>query len=150
MTIKEQLMADLKTAMRAKDVETRNALRMMQAAIKQVEIDGGNALDDQGVLAVLAKQAKQRRESIKQYADAGRDDLVAPEEVELAVIDSYLPQLMSHDEVRVVAQQVIESVGASSPKDTGKVMGRLMGQLKGKADGGVVNQVVKELLLNKA
>ncbi|HFC11913.1 MAG TPA: GatB/YqeY domain-containing protein [Anaerolineae bacterium] len=146
MTKKEQLMADLKVAMRAKDTQTRNTLRMLQAAIKQVEVDGGKTLDDKGVLDVLTKQAKQRRESIKQYAAAGRDDLVEPEKLELAVIERYLPKMMSSSEVKAVAQQVIEAVGASSPKDMGKVMGRLMGQLKGKADGKVVNQVVRELL----
>ncbi len=146
MNLKEQLMADLKVAMRAKDIETRNALRMLQAAIKQVEIDGGSALDEAGAMAVVTKQAKQRRESIKEYEAAGRDDLAAPEKVELAIFERYLPTLMSREEVEQIASKVIADVGATGPRDTGKVMGRLMGQLKGKADGGLVNQVVSALL----
>ena len=149
MSIKETLMNDLKTAMREKDGDTRSTLRMMQAAIKQVEVDGGKTLDDEGVLAVLTKQAKQRRESLATYEEAGREELAVTERTELAVIERYLPTLMSREEVEAVVKETVAQVGASGPGDMGKVMGRVMGQLKGKADGGLVNQVVKAVLLGQ-
>ncbi len=146
MQLKEQLTQDLKTAMRAKDSDTRNTLRGLQAAIKQVEIDGGQVLDDEGVLTVLTKQAKQRRESIAEYQKAGRDDLVEAEQKDLVVIERYLPTMMDRSDIEVVVKQVIADTGAEGPKDMGKVMGPVMAQLKGKADGKLVNQVVREQL----
>ena len=146
MELKEQLMTDLKAAMRARDADTRDTLRMMQAAIKQVEVDGGKPLDNAGVLGVLSKQAKQRRESIADYEKAGRDDLIAAEQRDLAVIERYLPKMMERAEIEAVVAKVIADTGASDPRDMGKVMGPVMGQLKGKVDGKLVNQVVRELL----
>ncbi len=146
--LKTRLRDDMVAAMRAGEKEKRDALRMLMAAIKQVEIDEQITLDDKGVLKLLTKQAKQRRESIADYEKAGRPQLVAEEQAELAIIESYLPQLMSREEVTAVASSLISELNVSGPKAMGPVMGRLMGQLKGKADGRIVNEVVRELLLS--
>ncbi len=146
MALKEQLTQDMQAAMRAGDTEKRDTLRMMLAAVKQTEIDEKMTLDDAGVQSVLAKQAKQRRESIAEYTQAGRTELAAEEEIELAIIETYLPQMMSREEITLLAQKVIAEVGATTPKDMGMVMGRLMPQVKGKADGRLVNEVVRDIL----
>ena len=147
MTLKEQITDDMKAAMRAGDNETRDALRMLLAAIKQVEIDTQqDTLQEADVLAIVNKQAKQRRESIAEYEKAGRTDLAAVEIAELTIIERYLPQQMSREEIRALVTKVITTVGASGPKDKGKVMGPLMPQVKGKADGRLVNEIVTELL----
>lgn len=148
MTLSEKLRTDMATAMKQADNETRDVLRMLLAAIKQVEVDEHTTLDDSGVAAVLAKQAKQRRESIADYEKAGRLELVAQEQAELAIIESYLPQLMDREAVKAVAAQVIADLGVSDMKGMGQVMGKLMPQLKGQADGRIVNDVVRELLAN--
>jgi len=146
MTLKEQLTQDTIAASKGGDKKKRDVLRMLQAAVKQVEIDDRVTLDDAGVQQVLTKQAKQRRESLAEYTKAGRDDLAAQEAYELEVIEAYLPQLMSREEISVLVRQAIAGTGASSPKDMGKVMGKLMPQVKGKADGRLVNQIVREQL----
>jgi len=147
MSLLDKLNADLKTAMKTGDEPAKRALRGVKAAITRAEKEKGNQpLSDEEIIAVLRKQAKQRKDSIEAYSKAGRQDLVDEEQAELEVIEGYLPQLMSEDEIRAVAAQVIEEVGATSPRDMGKVMGKLMAQLKGKADGRLVNQVVRELL----
>jgi uncharacterized protein len=150
MSLKEQLQADMATAVREGDKERRDALRMILAAIKQVEVDERATLDDAGVTAVLSKQAKQRRESIADYEKAGRTELVAGEKTELAIIEAYLPQMMSRDEIRVLAAETMAELGITDAKGTGQLMSRLMPQLKGKADGRVVNEVVRELLQGRA
>jgi uncharacterized protein YqeY len=144
--LKQQLQDDLATAMREGDVTKRDTLRMLNAAIKQEEIDRRIELDDAGVEAVLTKQAKQRRESIDDAKRAERLDLVADEEAELAIVESYLPQQMSEDEIRELATNVITDMNASGSQDMGRVMGRLMPELGGRADGRLVSQVVRELL----
>lgn len=146
MTLKEQLTAELKTAMRGGNVERRDTIRLLQAAIKQEEIDNQVTLDDEGVTAVLLKQAKQRRESIADYTKAGREDLADEEQRQLAIIETFLPQMMSREEVEKVARQVITDLGVTDAKGMGQVMGRLMPQVKGKADGRIVNEVVRDLL----
>jgi uncharacterized protein YqeY len=146
MSLKEQLKQDTIVASKAGDNQKRDVLRMLQAAIKQVEIDDRVTLDDAGVQQVLIKQAKQRRESLDEYTKAGRDDLAVQEKYELEVIKGYLPQMMSREEIEVLVKQVIVETGAVSPKDMGKVMGKLMPQVKGKADGRLVNEVVREQL----
>lgn len=146
MSLKEQLRVDTADAMRSGDKEKRDTLRLLLAAIKQVEIDEQKDLTDDEVLAVLNKQAKQRRESIADYEAAGREDLVYEEKAQLSLILTYLPVQMSREEITEAAAGVIADVGAEGPQDTGKVMGRLMPQLKGKADGRVVNEVVRDLL----
>jgi hypothetical protein len=148
MTLKEQLRLDMADAMRAGDNDKRDTLRLLLAAIKQVEVDGKQSLDDAGVQTVLAKQAKQRRESIADYERAGRADLVDREKAELVIIESYLPQMMNREEITEIVIRTIADLGANSPKDSGRVMGSLMPQVKGKADGRLVNEIVRELLQN--
>ncbi len=148
MSIKQQLNKDLADAMRAGETDKRDVLRMLTAAIKQVEVDEQKELTDQEVTDVLTKQAKQRRESIADYEKAGRPELAKVEEAELAVIESYLPKMMSRDEIAALASAVIADVGAQGPQAMGQVMGKLMPQVKGKADGRLVNEVVRELLAN--
>ena len=146
MTLKEQLQSDTQTAMRSGDNQRRDVLRMLLAAIKQTEVDERTELDDAGVEDVLRRQAKLRRESIADFEKAGRSDAVAKEEAELDIIDSYLPQQMSRDEVTTLAAAVIAELGVTDVKGTGQVMSKLMPQLKGNADGRMVNEVVRELL----
>ena len=133
--------------MRAKDAPRRNTIRMVEAAIKNVEIDKrGKDLDESEILAILQRQVKQRRESIEQFEKGGREDLADNERVEIAIIEQYLPRQLSRDEVEARARAVIEQVGASGPGDRGKVMGLLMRELRGEADGSLVNAVVGTLL----
>ena len=146
MSTKETLTANMKTAMREKDSHSRDVIRLMLAAIKQVEVDSGAELDEAGVMAVLTKQAKQRRDSIAVYTESGRIELAEVEQNELAVIEKYLPQMMSRDEIAQVATETIATMGVTDMSGMGKVMGKLMGQLKGKADGGLISAVVKEQL----
>jgi len=139
-------MADLKKAMKSGDKTRLSVVRMARAAIKNAEIAKGNPLDDAGVIDVLSKEAKQHRESIAEFSKAKRQDMVAGEEAELAVILEYLPQQMSREEVVTIARQVIEEVGAQGPRDKGRVMSKLMPQLKGKAEGRLINEIVTQLL----
>ena len=146
-SLRERLREDLKDAMRARDVVRRDTIRLVQAAIKNVEIERrGAELSDADVVVVMQRQVKQRHESITQYEQVNRSDLADVERAELAVIEAYLPQQMSREEIVVTAQAMIEQLGARGPSDRGKVMGGLMGQLRGKADGATVNAVVSELL----
>lgn len=148
--LKEQLADDLKAAMRAKDAVQLRTIRALRAALMEKEIEqrqGGSAtLTEDQELAVLQKQAKQRRDAIEQYEDAGRDDLKEKEEAELAVIEDYLPSQLAEDEVREVVREVISRTGAESKADMGKVMGEAMGRLRGRADGSMVQRVAVELL----
>lgn len=146
MSLKEQLQNDVTEAMRSGDVERRDTLRLLLAAVKQEEVDKQTQLDDSGVEAVLAKQAKQRRETIADAEKADRGDLAAKEAAELAIIETYLPEMMTRDEIRVAAEAAIKDSGASGMQDMGKVMGQLMPQLHGNADGRLVSEVVRELL----
>ena len=150
MSLLDTINQDLKTAMKSGDEVGKRTLRGLKAAITRAEKDNSNQpLSDDQILAVLQKQAKQRRDSIEAYQQAGRTDLVEEEQAELAVIERYLPQQMSEDEIRAAARAVIDEVGAAGPRDMGKVMGKLMPQLRGKADGRLVNQVVRPLLAEK-
>jgi uncharacterized protein len=136
----------LKGAMKQKDVQRRDAIRMALNAVKQVEIDSQKQLSAEETLDVLQREAKRRRESIDEYRQAGRDDLADAESAELDVLMSFLPQQLSADEVRAIVDDVIAETGATSPKDTGKVMGLVMQRVKGVADGKLVNLVVREQL----
>ncbi|MXY86426.1 MAG: GatB/YqeY domain-containing protein [Chloroflexi bacterium] len=145
--VRDQLRSDLRDAMRAKDAPRRNTIRMVEAAIKNAEIDKrGKELAESDILAILQRQVKQRRESIEQFEKGGRTDLADKERVEIAIIEQYLPTQLSRDEVEARARAVIEQVGASGPGDRGKVMGLLMRELRGEADGSLVNAVVGSLL----
>ncbi|RMG87762.1 MAG: GatB/YqeY domain-containing protein [Chloroflexi bacterium] len=141
-----QIQAALKDAMRNKDNARRDTLRMLLNAVRQVEIDERRELSAEDVTAILQKEAKRRRESIDEYTKAGREDLAEGERAELAIIEEFLPQQLSREEIMRLAQEVVAQVGASSPKDMGKVMGALMPKVKGLADGKLVNEVVRELL----
>jgi hypothetical protein len=151
-TLKERLQADLAAAMRAGDLERRDTLRLLLAAVQQDEVDRRVALNDEGVAHVLSRQAKQRRESIADAQKASRPEMVVAEEAELDIIQSYLadylPAMLSADEIRAEAQAMIQQVGASKPGDVGRVMAQLIPRLKDKADGRLVNQIVRELLLH--
>jgi hypothetical protein len=151
-SLKERIANDLKDAMRARDDVRRRTLRSIRSALMKKEIDeregGEGSLTDQQELAVLQKEAKQRRESLEQFESAGREDLAQKEREELAVIEEYLPSQLSEDELRQEIQSIIDDVGATSMADMGAVMGRAMGKLRGRADGNRVREVVEELLSN--
>jgi hypothetical protein len=146
MTIKEQVTQDLHNAMRSGDERRKIALRMLLSSIRNAEIAAGKTLDDEGVLGVISKEAKQRRESIEEFRKAGRQDLVEQEQTELDVLSSYLPEQMSRDEIEALARRIIAETGASGPRDKGKVMPVLMNQVRGRADGRLVNEIVTALL----
>ncbi len=146
MSIKEKLRADLVAAMKARAELKLSTLRLITSSIKNKEIDERKELDDEGVLSVLNTAAKQRRDSIEQYEKGGRQDLADKEKAELVIIQEYLPQQLSKDEVAAFIKEAIAETGAAGAKDMGKVMKALMPKVKGKADGKLVNELVKELL----
>lgn len=150
MSLNDQLAEDLKQAMKAKDAVRLRTIRSLRAALKEKEIaerHGGEAhLSEEQVLAVLQKQAKQRRDAIAQYEPAGRDDLVAKEQEELEIIEAYLPKQLGDEEIRRVVQEIVAATGASSMREMGKVMGAAMEQLRGRADGRRINEIARELL----
>ena len=146
MSIKDKLMEDLKAAMRSRDADRTGVLRYLRSEIHNQEIADGKDLDDDGVMAVLDRQAKQRRDSIDAFKQGNRPDLVAKEEAQLAVIMDYLPEQLSDDEIAEIAREVIADVGASGPGDVGRVMGAVMPRVRGKAEGRKVSQVVSALL----
>ena len=146
MDLKERLRTDLTAAMRGNDTQRRDVLRMILAAIKQIEIDSRVTLDDAGVQDVLRRQVKQRQESIADFTRAGRPDDVAREAAEAALIESYLPQMMDREAIEALARAAITETGVTDAKGMGQVMARLMPQVKGQADGRLVNDVVRGLL----
>ena len=146
MNLKEQIKNDIKTAMRAKENHKRDTLRNIQAAIKQIEVDQRIEVDDTMVEKILMKYAKQREDAIIQFKEAGRDDLVAKDEMELALVMGYLPEPMNDEELEGILRKIITDTGASSMKDMGKIMGAAKGTVGSRADGGRINQVVKKLL----
>ena len=155
MPIKDQLAADLKDAMRAGDALRRDVLRSVMTAISYAEIGrvdvsdesaGRQALGDDDALGVIQKQAKQRRESIEEFKKGGRQDLVDREAAELVILETYLPQQMTRDEVTAEVRAVIAQTGASGPSDKAKVMPAAIARMKGRADGRLINEVVTELL----
>ncbi len=144
--LKQKLSDDLKQAMRSGDTIKRGAIRMLMAAINYAEIARQAMLEDSDIFGVIAKEVRQRRESIEAFKQGNRQDLVDKEEAELAILQEYLPQQMTREEVVEAARKVIAEVGAEGPGDKGKVMPVLMAQLKGQADGREINEVVSELL----
>jgi uncharacterized protein YqeY len=146
MNIKEHISNDLKEAMRAKDKKKLEALRLMTAAVKQVEVDERIEVDDARMLVILDKLAKQRNESISQFKAAGRDDLVSQEEFELHIIKQYLPEPLSDAEVEQMVETTVKAVGAEKMSDMGKVMAQLKPQLQGRADMSKVSAMIKAKL----
>jgi uncharacterized protein YqeY len=143
---KEKLQADLKEAMRSGDALRKSAIRMALAAIKNAEVEKIGELDEGEALAIIQKEIRQRHETIADAKKSGHAELVKEAEAEIQILEPYLPAQLSREEVADHARAVIEEVGATSPKDMGKVMGALMPRLKGQADGKLVNEVVRELL----
>ena len=146
MSLKEKLQSDMHQAMRARDRVRVSVLRMLRSSIGYEEIDKKRELDDSAVLDIISRQVRQRRESIQMYKDANRQELVDKETQELHILQEYLPAQLTDDELTALAQEIIQQVGASGPRDKGRVMGRLMPQVRGKAQGGDVNRVVTALL----
>jgi len=144
--LKVQIQEDVKSAMRAREQKRLTALRLITAAIKQVEIDQRIEMDDTAILAVLDKMVKQRRDSLEQYQAAGRDDLAAQEQFELDLISSYLPEALSEDELSALIKQAVADTGASSMRDMGAVMNKLREQVQGRADMKAVSNAVKAQL----
>lgn len=145
-TLKERINDDIKAALRNKDKDRLVTLRLITAAIKQKEVDERVELDDARVLAILDKMVRQHRDSIQQYEAAGRADLVEKEKTEMAIVQAYLPEQIADDELRQLIQAAIQSVGATSVKDMGKVMGIIRPQVQGRADMGKTGELVKALL----
>ena len=135
MSIKEQLTADMKEAMKSHDKDRLSVIRFVRGAIRQAEIDG-----------VISKEVKMRKDSIEEFKKGGREDLVAKTQAEIDVLMPYLPAQLSEDEIRALVKEAVEKTGASSPKDMGKVMGMLMPKVKGRADGKMVNTIVRSML----
>lgn len=148
MSLKERLDNDLKDALKSKDKARLQTLRGLKSAIRYAEIEAGGKLDDSGLLGVIAKEAKQRRDSIAEFEKGGRHDLVENEAAELKILESYLPAQMSEEEIKAKAQALIAELGVTDIKGMGQVMKHLMADLKGRADGKLVNQVVRQLLNN--
>ncbi|MDO8567570.1 MAG: GatB/YqeY domain-containing protein [Dehalococcoidales bacterium] len=144
--LKQKLSDDLKQAMRSGDKVGVSTIRLVLSAVKNAEIAKMAALTDSDILGIIAKEARQRDESIVAFKQGNRPDLVAKEEAELAYLKKYLPQQASKDEIIAEAKRIIAEVGAQGPRDKGKVMPKLVAQFKGKADGRQINEVVTELL----
>lgn len=146
MTLLAILNNDIKQAMREKDKETLGVLRLMKAAIQNAGIESGRELTEGEELAIVIKEAKQRRDSLKEFEAAGRDDLVEKGHHELSIVERYLPEQLSEEELTEMIEKTMKEANITSMKEFGKLMGILMPKVKGKADGNQVNQIVKSLL----
>lgn len=147
MSIKEQLMADFKEAMKAHDEVAKNTISLARAAVKQYEVDNREELDDAGVIAILTKQVKMRKDALADFEKAGRTDLTEAYNAEIEVLNKYLPEQMSMDEIRDVVKETAAALGITGGRENmGKLMGPVMGKLKGKADGNTVREAVQEFL----
>ena len=146
MTLRETINQDVKNAMKAKETKKRDALRLLTSAFKQIEVDERKELSDEDIIKIIQKQVKSRNDSIFQYKEAGRDDLMQVELDEIAFYMPYLPTQMTDEELTSAVSEVISKVGATSMKDMGKVMGMASKELAGKADGKRINVMVKQLL----
>ena len=144
--LKQKLQSALKDAMKAKNSDRRNAIRLLQSAIKQVEVDERIALDGEAILDILRKEAKKRRETIAELECAGRTEDAAGERLELAVTEEFLPRQLTSEELRPIVQEVIGETGATSMKEVGNVMKVVMPRVRGLADGKAINALVRELL----
>ncbi|MGO3609042.1 MAG: GatB/YqeY domain-containing protein [Enterococcus sp.] len=146
MSLLTTLNEDMKQAMRAKDKETLQVIRMLKASIQNEQIKKGQDLNEEEELTVLSREMKQRRDSLTEFEKADRSDLADKVKKEIVIVENYLPAQLSEEEIRAIVQEAITKTGATSPKEFGKVMGAVMPKVKGKADGNQVNAVVKELL----
>ncbi|MBF1280065.1 MAG: GatB/YqeY domain-containing protein [Neisseria lactamica] len=146
MSLKTQLTEDMKTAMRAKDQVSLSTIRLINAAIKQFEVDERTEADDAKVISILTKMVKQRKDSAKIYTEAGRQDLADKENAEIEILNRYLPQMMSAEEIKTAVEAAVAETGASGMADMGKVMGVLKTRLAGKADMCEVNKILKAAL----
>ena len=146
MSLKDQIVEDMKSAMKAGDKDRLKVVRLILAAIKQIEVDTREELDNAAILAVLSKMVKQRHDSIEQFDKGGRKDLSAIESAEIVVIESYLPEPLSADELAAMVNDVITATNATSIRDMGKVMGQIKAKAAGRADMGAVSATVKERL----
>ena len=146
MTLKERLADDLKSAMKEKNVIRKNVVQLVRAGVLQFEKDNKVTLEDEGVLEVIAKQLKQRKDSLPDYEKSGRDDLIADLKAEMDVLMEYLPKQLTQDELEVIVKEIIEELGATTIKDMGKVMAAAKTKTVGRADGRMINEVAKALL----
>jgi len=146
VSLKEQLAADLKQAMKDKDTVRKNVVQLIRSGVLQVEKDKQITLDDEGVLDVIAKQLKQRRDSLPDYEKSGREDLVSQLKTEMEILMGYLPKQLSREELEVIVKEAVESTGAATIKDMGKVMAAVMPKTKGRADGKVINEIARGFL----
>ena len=146
MSLRVQIKDDIKAAMKAKETAKRDALRLLDSAMKQIEVDERKELSDDDVLAIITKQVKQRNDSATQYKEAGRDDLLQKELAEIAIFEAYLPAQLSDDELTSALKEIITQTGAESMKDMGKVMGAAKAKIGNLADGKRINECVKALL----
>ncbi len=146
MSLKEQLAQDLKASMKDKDVIRKNAVQSVRAAVLQVEKDSKITLDDDGVIGVIAKEVKKRKDVLPDYEKSGRDELIAELKKEIEVLTGYLPSQLTQEELDGIVKDAIDRLGATSMKDMGKIMADVMPKITGRADGGAVNLTVKKLL----
>ena len=147
MTIKEQLMADFKEAMKAKDEIAKNTISLARAAVKQYEVDNREELSDEGIIAVLAKQVKMRKDALADFEKAGRTDLAESYKAEIAILNKYLPEQLSEDKVLEIVKATAIELGIEGGKQNmGKLMGPVMAKVKGQADGNLVKKVVMDFL----
>ncbi len=145
MSLKEKLMEDLKTSMKNKDTIRKNTITMVRAAIKQIEVDQRKDVQDEEILEIISKQAKERRLAIEDFKRGSREDLVSQTEAEIEILLQYLPQQLTEDEVEQIVVETIKEINATSMKDIGLIMKAVMPKVKGKTDGNIVNKVVKKI-----
>lgn len=149
MSLKEQLFADLKTAMKEKDTLKKDTVQLIRSGIMQYEKDNKVELDDEGVLDIISKQLKSRRDSLPDFVKSGREDLIEKLNKEIEILLSYLPEQLSEDEIQKIVAEAVEATGAATVKDMGKVMGMVNPKVKGRADMKVVGNLVKKMLTGK-
>ena len=146
MSLKEKLQEDLKSSMKNKDTVRKSVVTLIRASIKQYEVDNRVELDEDGIIDVIAKQLKQRRDALVEFEKAGREDLIKETEGEIEVLKEYLPQQLSEEELEEIVKSTISEVGATSMKDMGKIMSVIQPKVKGRADGKLINKLVKQNL----
>lgn len=146
MSLKEQLASDLKEAMKNKDVIRKNVVQLIRSGVLQIEKDKKITLDDEGVLDVIAKQLKQRRDSLPDYEKSGREDLISELKTEMDILMGYLPEQLTAEEIEAIVKEAVAETGASTIKDMGKIMAYVMPKTKGRADGKIINEIARKML----